>query len=310
MLLGARWSHEAGGRHQSPESRQRGLSENETGVVEHPVCWSPHRTLINARCEYHSGTPPINVHLVLPSSLPLTPDTAFAATEDVIDANCPAGEWTDEVSPSSRDGLPQAAATDEGRVLAHGRTSVQSLSVASLVARAGEGDGRAWEELVARFGGMIAATGRRYRLVPADIAELQQTTWLRLVTNLHKIEQPERVGGWLATTARRESLQLLRRASKYHGGADEMLANMPDAHSPEPAARPIAEERDAVLRAAWGRLKPRCQELLNLLVTDDPMGYKDLSQLLNMPIGSIGPTRARCLEHLRRLIAEEDMTAI
>jgi RNA polymerase sigma factor (sigma-70 family) len=157
---------------------------------------------------------------------------------------------------------------------------------------------------------MIAATGRRYRLVPADIAELQQTTWLRLVANLHKIEQPERIGGWLATTARRESLQLLRQASKYHGGADEMLANMADAHSPEPDARPIAEERDAVLRAAWGRLKPRCQELLSLLVTDDPMGYKDLSQLLNMPVGSIGPTRARCLEHLRRLIAEEDMTAI
>jgi RNA polymerase sigma factor (sigma-70 family) len=294
----------------APRVGERGLSENEMGAVEHPVCWPLHVTLINRHCQYHWRTPPINVHLVLPSSFPLTPDTAFAATEDVIDRNSPASEWADEVSTSTRDGLPQAAATGASRVLEHGRTSVQSLSVASLVARAGEGDGRAWEELVARFGGMIAATGRRYRLVPADIAELQQTTWLRLVMNLHKIEQPERVGGWLATTARRESLQLLRRASKYHGGADEMLANMPDAHSPEPDARPIAEERDAVLRAAWGRLKPRCQELLNLLVTDDPMGYKDLSQLLNMPIGSIGPTRARCLEHLRRLIAEEDMTAI
>jgi len=206
----------------------------------------------------------------------------------------------------------QGAATgnDAAAVLVHRQTSVQSLSVADLVARAGEGDGRAWEELVGRFGGMIAATGRRYRLVPADVAELQQTTWLRLVENLHKIEQPERVGGWLATTARRESLQLLRRASKYHGGADQMLANMPDAHLPEPDARPIADERDAVLRAAWGRLKPRCQELLSLVVTDDPIGYKNLSQVLNMPVGSIGPTRARCLEHLRRLIAEEDMTAI
>ena len=206
----------------------------------------------------------------------------------------------------------QVAATeqDAAAVLVQRQASVQSLSVASLVARAGEGDGRAWEELVGRFGGMIAATGRRYGLTPADVAELQQTTWLRLVENLHKIEQPERVGGWLATTARRESLQLLRRASKYHSGGDQMLANMPDRHLPEPDARPIAEERDAVLGAAWGRLKPRCQELLNLLVTDDPMGYKDLSQLLNMPIGSIGPTRARCLEHLRRLISEQDMTAI
>ena len=96
---------------------------------------------------------------------------------------------------------------------------------------------------MARFGGMIAATGRRYRLTPSDVSELQQTTWLRLVENLHRIEQPERVGGWLATTARRESLQLLRRAGKYHSGADQMLANMPDKHLPDPDARPIAEER-------------------------------------------------------------------
>lgn len=185
-----------------------------------------------------------------------------------------------------------------------------TASVAALVTKAGEGEARAWEELVNRFGGMIAATGRRYRLSTSDVAELQQTTWLRLVENLHRIEQPERVGGWLATTARRESLQLLRRASKYHSGADQMLANMADKHLPEPDSRPIAEEREAVVRAAWDRLKPRCQELLSLLVSDDPMGYKDLSQLLQMPVGSIGPTRQRCLQHLRRLVAEEGLHAL
>ncbi len=123
----------------------------------------------------------------------------------------------------------------------------------------------------------------------------------------HDIEQPERVGGWLRTTARRESLQLLKRASRYRSGADQMLANMADAHLPEPDARPIAEEREVVVRAVWGRLKPRCQELLSLLMTGDPLGYKDLSALLQMPVGSIGPTRQRCLEHLRRLIEEEGM---
>ena len=189
-------------------------------------------------------------------------------------------------------------------------SSLQTASVATLVMRARKGDPGAWEELVARFGGMIAATGRRYRLGAPDVAELQQTTWLRLVENLHRIEQPERVGGWLATTARRESLQLLKRAAKYHGGADEMLANMPDRHLPEPDARPIAEERDVVLRAAWGRLKPRCHELLSLLMTDDPLEYKDLSALLQMPVGSIGPTRQRCLEHLRKLVEEEGMTSL
>jgi RNA polymerase sigma factor (sigma-70 family) len=187
---------------------------------------------------------------------------------------------------------------------------LRSASVATLVIKAREGDATAWEELVARFGGMIAATGRRYRLGAPDVAELQQTTWLRLVENLHRIEQPERVGGWLATTARRESLQLLKRASKYRSGADQMLANMPDRHLPEPDAGPIAEEGEVVLRAAWGRLKPRCQELLTLLMTDDPLGYKDLSALLEIPVGSIGPTRQRCLEHLKRLVEEEGLTDI
>ncbi|MGH9106466.1 MAG: RNA polymerase sigma factor [Acidimicrobiales bacterium] len=91
-------------------------------------------------------------------------------------------------------------------------TGAWSGPVAYLVKKAGEGDPGAWQELVARFGAVIAATGRRYRLRPADLAELQQTTWLRLVENLHRIEQPERVGAWLAATARRESLALLRRS--------------------------------------------------------------------------------------------------
>jgi DNA-directed RNA polymerase specialized sigma24 family protein len=90
---------------------------------------------------------------------------------------------------------------------------MRSASVAALVEKAKDGSGEAWDELVARFGGMIAATGRRYRLTAADVAELQQTTWLRLVEVLHCIEHPEAVGRWLAATARRESLQLLERAS-------------------------------------------------------------------------------------------------
>jgi RNA polymerase sigma factor (sigma-70 family) len=187
--------------------------------------------------------------------------------------------------------------------------SLGSAMVPALVEAARDGDPGAWGELVARFDGMIAATGRRYRLTPADVAELQQTTWLRLVENIHRVEQPERVGGWLATTARRESLLLLKRAEKYRSGADQILVNMPDKHLPDPDARSIARERDAVVQAAWEHLKPRCQELLSLLVADDPLGYKHLSDLLQMPIGSIGPTRARCLEHLRRLIEEQGLSA-
>jgi RNA polymerase sigma factor (sigma-70 family) len=187
------------------------------------------------------------------------------------------------------------------------QASMRSAPLATVVRLAAGGCSKAWQELVERFGGMIAATGRRYRLGAADVAELQQLTWLRLLENIHKIEQPERIGGWLATTARRESLQLLRRASKYHAGADEVLANMADDNLPEPDAAPIAAEREALVRKAWERLAPRCQELLSLLMVDDPLGYKDLSEMLAMPVGSIGPTRGRCLEKLRRLVDEEQL---
>ncbi len=274
---------------------------------------------------------------VLPFMPSATETDPSASVDDVIDLRSPATEtgvgdgpnWTAGTSaielkeedlssllgygsdstvttgPQADEEIPTVTQTSS-----RAQTSLQSTSVADLVQKARSGDGGAWEELVARFGGMIAATGRRYRLSAADVAELQQTTWLRLVENLHRIEQPERVGGWLATTARRESLQLLKRAAKYHSGADQMLANLPDRHLPEPDARPIAEERDEVMRAAWDRMKPRCQELLSLLIADDPLHYKDLSLLLQMPVGSIGPTRARCLEHLRRLVEEEGMTGI
>jgi RNA polymerase sigma factor (sigma-70 family) len=218
------------------------------------------------------------------------------------------------VPASGSDGEPRAQVQvdEKGRpdsgVTATG-ARLRSASVPTVVREARDGNPAAWGELVDRFGTMIAATGRRYRLTPADVAELQQTTWLRLVENIHKVEQPERIGGWLATTARRESLQLVKRAARYHPGADQILANIPDGRHPEPDAGPIAGEQEVVLRAAWARLKPRCQELLSLLVTDDPVGYKDLSHLLHMPIGSIGPTRARCLQHLRRLVEEEGLTA-
>lgn len=183
-------------------------------------------------------------------------------------------------------------------------------SVAGLVAGAADGQQWAWQELVARFGGLIASVGWRYGLSPADVNELQQTTWLRLVENIDRIRQPERVGGWLATTARRESLQILRRAGRYTTGAEALLVALPNETEDDPDAGPVAEERAAAVQAAWGRLKPRCRQLLSLLITDEAMAYRELSTLLEMPIGSIGPTRARCLEHLRRLVVEEGVTGL
>lgn len=187
---------------------------------------------------------------------------------------------------------------------------VEQASVAGLVRAAASGQDWAWQQLVGRFGGLIASVGWRYGLSAADVSELQQTTWLRLVEHIGGIRQPERVGGWLATTARRESLQILRRAGRYTTGVDDFLSGLPSDDVVEPDAGPVLEEQSAALRAAWGRLKPRCQRLLSLLVADDVTAYRDLSTMLDMPIGSIGPTRARCLEHLRRLVEEEGVTSL
>jgi len=208
----------------------------------------------------------------------------------------------------------RAPAADESQIASPDGTGLVGhaahlASVPDLVSAALNGEEPAWRELVARFGGMIASVGHRYGLSAADVGELQQTTWLRLVENLHRIEQPERVGGWLATTARRESLQMLRRAAKYTAGADQMLANLPDRNALDFDERP-GDDVQRALQGAWSRLKPRCRELLGLLMSEDETGYRDLATMLRMPIGSIGPTRARCLQHLRRLVAEEGVTGL
>jgi DNA-directed RNA polymerase specialized sigma24 family protein len=131
---------------------------------------------------------------------------------------------------------------------AAGAARTSTASIAALVESAAQGDQQAWRELVLRFGGMIASVGHRYGLSAAAIGELQQTTWLHLVEKLHRIEQPERVGGWLATAASRTSLQLSKRASRYTTGADQMLANLPDDHTFEDHALPAGDESKGLFR--------------------------------------------------------------
>jgi RNA polymerase sigma factor (sigma-70 family) len=128
-------------------------------------------------------------------------------------------------------------------------------------------------------------------------------TWLRLVENIGRIEQPERIGAWLATTAKRESLRIIR--SKARVTFDhEGLLQRPDVDAKPLDAGPIAAESSEAVRRAFALLPPHCQRLLGLLAGDNPPSYKEISKTLSMPIGSIGPTRGRCLEHLRRIMEE------
>src|SRR5579862_3211112 len=119
-------------------------------------------------------------------------------------------------------------------------------SVTELVSDAAAGDSGAWDALVDRFAGTVWAVARAYRLSASDAADVSQTTWLRLVEHLDRIEQPDRVGAWLATTARRESLRVLRVSGRLVPTGAE-LDPEPGLDQPDVDTRLIVEERDRTL---------------------------------------------------------------
>jgi RNA polymerase sigma factor (sigma-70 family) len=180
----------------------------------------------------------------------------------------------------------------------------QGGDLGAVVAEARSGSSVAWEVLVDRFSGLVALMPRRCRLSDADVAEVCQTTWLRLVENLDRIEQPERVGAWLATTSRRESLRIATRKAIV-SSIEEM--DPVDERSDGPDADLLRQEQAQTIRVAAERLPPKYRQLLGLLMGDDDLPYKDIAEQLNMPIGSIGPTRGRCLVELRRILEEMEL---
>jgi RNA polymerase sigma factor (sigma-70 family) len=178
-----------------------------------------------------------------------------------------------------------------------GRKSDQEI--ARLVARAADGDQRAWNALEQQFGGLVWAIARAHRLGDADAAEVAQLTWLRLVEHLADLNKPGYVGAWLATTARRESLRVLRHAQRHVLTDDDDVF---DRESADPVLDSglLTAERDDALWRTLARLPLRDRVLLRLLTSSDAPSYEEIALALNMPIGSIGPTRARALERLRR----------
>ena len=177
-----------------------------------------------------------------------------------------------------------------------------------VVTRARAGEGEAWVILVERFSGLVAAIARRCRLSDADVAEVCQTTWLRLVENLDRIEQPERLGAWLATTSRRESVRIATRRAMVSGS--DAVYFMADEDADPLDAGLLRDEQVRAIRMAAERLSPRCRRLLGLLMGDHELPYKMIAEQLSMPIGSIGPTRGRCLEHLRQLMVQVDLSQV
>jgi RNA polymerase sigma factor (sigma-70 family) len=190
-----------------------------------------------------------------------------------------------------------AALEAERRRTAARRRRPPESELAELLAAARRGDPQAWATVRQRYGTRVRAVARRHRLGAFDVEDVAQNTWLRLFQNIGAIREPKALGAWLETTARRESLRLLDAAKCEFSTEHHQLPDPPAPAVPSPVLR---DERRAALRTALGKLPERHAALMRMLIAEPAPSYEEIGRVLEMPVGSIGPIRARCLERLRR----------
>lgn len=168
---------------------------------------------------------------------------------------------------------------------------------AELLLAAASGEQDAWDALEARFGPRMWAVARACGLNEQDAADAVQGAWLRLLEHLHDIREPAGVGAWLATTTRREALHLIKKAKPAPVTFDVI-------HTPDPESAVLEADGNRMLWQTVFTLKEPCRSLLTLVASD--LGSRQVAVRLGLPFGSVGPTRARCLEKLRTLISLQE----
>jgi RNA polymerase sigma factor (sigma-70 family) len=183
-----------------------------------------------------------------------------------------------------------------------GWNDAANRSVPALVEAARRGERCAWEALVDQFSGLIWAVTRQFRLCDADAADVAQTSWLRLLEHVDQIKDTSRVGPWLATTARRECLRTVAQRKRVVLTCEDNELDRRDRGQPEVDASLLAAERSTDVNAALSQLPPRWRDIMTLLSADPPVPYEEISLTLQVPVGSIGPTRRRCLRRLQDLL--------
>ena len=172
--------------------------------------------------------------------------------------------------------------------------------VTDLVMRARKGNQQAWEALVERYAPLIWSICRHYRLDRSDAEDVAQSIWLQFVNHLGAIRDPAAVPGWLTTVTRRECGRVVRAARGPQAAGQLADENLPDKQTRTAEQELLAAERHAVLRDAFTCLSPSRQQLMAMLIEDPPVPYTEISARLGIPVSSIGPTRGRCLDQLRR----------
>lgn len=202
------------------------------------------------------------------------------------------------------DGSPKAPSPDAGRSFA----GSGDPRLALLVEAARRGDLAAWEEIVQLLGGLVWAIVRGEGLGVADALDAVQTVWLRLVEHLQRLQDPAQLRSWIATVARREARRTRDKVRRVLlidpvGIPDEVApsSQLSSGQAPrDPEVETMTQEATVALLRAFSRLVPRQRTLLRLLVAEPELSYEEIAGILDMPVGSIGPTRARALERLAK----------
>jgi RNA polymerase sigma factor (sigma-70 family) len=175
--------------------------------------------------------------------------------------------------------------------------AAEPFDLERVVRAASAGDRRAVADLVERFAARVRTVARLHRLNAHDVEDVMQTTWLKLLEHVDAIRDPTAIGAWLETTARRESLRVIRGSSRERPTDNELVLDAPVPPVDEQRLR--AAERCAAFAVALEQVTGHQRELLSMLFADPAPSYAEISRALGMPIGSIGPTRARSLARLR-----------
>ena len=177
-----------------------------------------------------------------------------------------------------------------------------AMEIVGWVRRAATGDLYAWNRLVDQYSRLIWSITTGFKLGESDAADVVQTTWMRLIEHIDRIEQPARVGSWLASTARNECLRHVSARKRIVLVQEDGDFDTADQHGPEVDEALLADERAQDVRQAMSHLPQQWQRLMEMLMADPPVSYAEISDQLGVPIGSIGPTRGRCLAKLRVLL--------
>ncbi|MGI9598255.1 MAG: RNA polymerase sigma factor [Acidimicrobiales bacterium] len=176
-------------------------------------------------------------------------------------------------------------------------TTTMSIETAELLQRAAAGDQASWNTLFRDLNPLVRSVVAGYRLDHETAADVCQTVWMRLFEHADRIRQPERLAGWMATTARNEALRCIKRLKRNRPSG--VLEDEADLNSPAPDERAIDDETLREVLGAFSKLPDDSQQLMRLLVASPPMPYCDIAERVGRPVGSIGPTRSRCIESLK-----------